>query len=36
VIEDVGTVLDQRQVSPADRAALLSRLERLRDDIVKH
>jgi hemoglobin len=36
VIEDVGAVLDQRQVAAADRAALLGKLERLRDDIVKH
>jgi hemoglobin len=36
VIEDLGAVLDQRQVAAADRAALIGRLEPLREAIVKH
>ena len=34
MLEDVGAVLDQRQVGAADRAALLARLAPLRTDIV--
>lgn len=34
LLEDLGVVLDARQVTAADRAALLARLEPLRGDIV--
>ena len=36
VLEDLGAVLEQRQVASADRAALIQRLAPLRDVIVKH
>jgi len=36
VIEDLGAVLEQRQVAAADRAGLIQRLAPLRDVIVKH